>query len=74
MQRQPGNLSYPITIAILTSRLGLFLIFQALIALLASSWETSEHYWLLTATLTNIVSIILLHGIMDFGTVLMFLL
>jgi hypothetical protein len=34
--------------------------FQALIALLVNSWEASEKYWLLTATLTNIVSIALL--------------
>lgn len=33
--------------------------FQALIALLYS-WEMSEKYWLLTATLTNMVSIVLL--------------
>jgi hypothetical protein len=36
------------------------MIFQALIALLVNSWKTSEKYWLLTATLTNIVSITLL--------------
>ncbi|MDZ7797801.1 MAG: hypothetical protein U5N56_12525 [Candidatus Marinimicrobia bacterium] len=36
------------------------MVFQALIALLLNSWGTSEKYWLLTATLTNIVSIALL--------------
>ena len=45
---------------VLASRLGLFLFFQALIALLAGSWQVSERYWLLTATLTNLVSIALL--------------
>lgn len=45
---------------LLVSRSLMFLIFQALIALLLNSWETSQKYWLLTATLTNIVSIILL--------------
>lgn len=52
--------SNTITFLILVSRLALFVIFQALIALLVNSWETSEKYWLLTATLTNIVSIALL--------------
>jgi hypothetical protein len=36
------------------------MVFQALIALLVNSWEASEKYWLLTATLTNIASIALL--------------
>jgi len=52
--------SNSITFLILASRLALFLAFQALIALLFNSWKTSEKYWLLTATLTNIVSIALL--------------
>jgi len=52
--------SNTITFLILVSRLALFMIFQALIALLVNSWGTSEKYWLLTATLTNIVSIVLL--------------
>lgn len=53
----------PITIThlMLVSRLALFIIFQALIALLVNSWESSQKYWLLTATLTNIVSITLLY-------------
>lgn len=46
--------------AMLGSRLMLFLIFQTLIALFLNSWQVSQKYWLLTATLTNIVSIILL--------------
>jgi hypothetical protein len=45
---------------LLGSRLVLFLVFQAMIALWISSWERSENYWLLTATLTNMVSIALL--------------
>jgi hypothetical protein len=61
MQTDPGKPSITITLLVLVSRLLLFLIFQALIALLASSWETSAKYWLLTATLTNIVSIALLY-------------
>jgi len=44
----------------LFSRLFLFVFFQVLIALLLFSWIESEKYWLLTATLTNIVSIVLL--------------
>lgn len=54
------NSSNTITFLLLVSRLVLFLVFQALIALLVNSWETSQRYWLLTATLTNIVSIALL--------------
>ncbi len=48
------------TFLLLVSRLSLFIVFQALIALIVNSWETSEKYWLLTATLTNMVSISLL--------------
>lgn len=48
---------------LLGSRLILFLIFQAAIALFFNSWETSQKYWLLTATLTNMVSIILLNSL-----------
>lgn len=50
----------PRVFLILVSRLVLFMVFQALIAFLANSWEASEKYWLLTATLTNVVSIALL--------------
>lgn len=46
--------------AMLGSRLVLFLFFQILIALFSGSWKLSERYWLLSATLTNIVSIVLL--------------
>ena len=45
---------------VLMSRLLLFLGFQALVALFLQSWEASQVYWLLTATLTNLVSLILL--------------
>ncbi len=45
---------------LLPGRLILFLVVQALIAFLASSWEFSQKYWLLTATLTNIICIVLL--------------
>lgn len=44
----------------LGSRLAMFLLFQAVIALISGSWNLSERYWLLSATLTNIVSIALL--------------
>jgi len=42
---------------LLVSRLFLFLLFQSLIALILRSWTRSEGYWLLVATLTNLVSI-----------------
>jgi hypothetical protein len=45
---------------LLSSRLFLFLLFQTLIALFLTSWEGSVKYWILSATLTNIVSIVLL--------------
>jgi len=45
----------------LPGRLILFLVFQVLIALFARSWVISEKYWILTATLTNIVSIVFLY-------------
>jgi hypothetical protein len=38
----------------------LFLFFQSAIAMLLNSWESSQKYWLLAASLTNIVSIFLL--------------
>jgi len=46
--------------SLLGSRLMLFLFFQSAIALLLNSWESSQKYWLLAASLTNIVSIIIL--------------
>ncbi|HYX09939.1 MAG TPA: hypothetical protein VE912_24645 [Bacteroidales bacterium] len=52
--------SNAMTYLILVSRLVLFMVFQTSIALIVNAWEASEKYWLLTATLTNIVSIILL--------------
>ncbi|MCF8247242.1 MAG: hypothetical protein K9J37_14805 [Saprospiraceae bacterium] len=58
--RRATKSSNTIAFLILVSRLVLFVVFQALIALMVNSWETSEKYWLLTATLTNIVSIALL--------------
>lgn len=50
----------PQLMTLLVSRLFLFLLFQCLIALVLRSWPRSEGYWLLTATLTNLVSIALL--------------
>lgn len=55
------NDSTIITFSILVSRLILFLLFQSIIALIFNSWEASQKYWLATATLTNIVTIILLY-------------
>lgn len=49
-----------LTYLLLGSRLILFLFFQVIIALITFSWIVSEHYWLLSATLTNIVSIVIL--------------
>jgi len=53
-------LRMPELIALLGSRFLLFLIFQAVIAIILSSWSRSEGYWLLSATLTNLVSITIL--------------
>ena len=53
---RPGKYIY----GVLVSRLLLFLLFQVIIALVTGSWSTSEKYWLLSATFTNIVSIALL--------------
>lgn len=47
-------------ITLLFSRLLLFAIFQAVIAVICNSWRESEKYWMLTATLGNFVSIYLL--------------
>ncbi|MFA5849884.1 MAG: hypothetical protein WC833_08370 [Bacteroidales bacterium] len=46
--------------ALLVSRLILFAFFQAIIALLLSSWTESQKYWILVGTIVNIVSICLL--------------
>lgn len=54
------NIGKNIVWAVLPSRLILFLVFQAIIALIFQSWEESQTYWLVSATLTNIVSIIIL--------------
>ena len=61
---KPGTagkqLKLPGLIALLGSRMTLFLLFQGIIALLINSWSRSEGYWLLSATLTNLVSIAIL--------------
>lgn len=54
----------PGLMTLLVSRMLLFLLFQSLIALVLSSWSRSEGYWLLTATLTNVVSILLLRSLL----------
>jgi hypothetical protein len=48
-------------IALLFSRLLLFALFQALLALALKSWNDSEKYWMLVATLGNVVSILWLY-------------
>jgi hypothetical protein len=53
-------LQMPGLMALLVSRVTLFLLFQGIIALAVGSWSRSEGYWLATATLTNIVSITVL--------------
>jgi hypothetical protein len=45
---------------LLPSRMIMFLLFQALIALLAGSFAESQKYWLVTASATNVVSILIL--------------
>lgn len=60
MEAQTDIPTNKFAVPVLLSRLLLFLVFQALIAVVLGSWEASEKYWLLTATLTNIVSIALL--------------
>ncbi|MFO7668796.1 MAG: hypothetical protein R6W31_03975 [Bacteroidales bacterium] len=47
-------------LVLLPSRLILFLVFQVIIALLAGSFVESQKYWLLSASATNIVSILIL--------------
>jgi hypothetical protein len=51
---------FGIPVLLLPSRLILFLVFQALIALLTGSFVESQKYWLLSASATNIVSILIL--------------
>lgn len=48
------------SILLLPSRLLLFLVFQLCIALLLSSFELSVKYWILSASVTNVLSIIAL--------------
>ncbi|MFB6319088.1 hypothetical protein [Saccharicrinis sp. FJH54] len=58
--KHPGQVSGSVLYMLLVSRLVMFFLFQSIIALFINSWGSSEKYWLLTATLTNIVSILLL--------------
>ena len=46
--------------ALLISRVFLFAFFQIIVAVFLKSWADSAKYWMLTATLTNVVSIIIL--------------
>ena len=59
-EKGTSQTSKTVVLLLLVSRLALFLAFQAMVALLANSWKISEKYWLLSATLTNLVSIALL--------------
>ena len=56
-----NHISKNLPFILLGSRFFMFLIFQSMIAVLADSWSISEKYWLLTATLTNLVSILILY-------------
>jgi hypothetical protein len=47
-------------IALLFSRIILFAVFQTIISIFCNSWHESERYWMLVATLGNVVSIYLL--------------
>jgi hypothetical protein len=61
--KKSGKSPTSIPFILLGSRLILFLLFQSFVALLLNSWEASQHYWLLTASLTNVVSIIFLYAL-----------
>ena len=60
MKRNNNNPT-SIPYVLLGSRLTIFLGFQSLVALYLNSWQDSQKYWLLTATLTNLASIFLLY-------------
>ena len=60
MRNKKGQTSIPTLFLLLNSRLVFFLLFQVFVAFILNSWEQSEKYWLLTATLTNLISIALL--------------
>ncbi|MCU0379280.1 MAG: hypothetical protein MUC78_13580 [Bacteroidales bacterium] len=64
-----GRRELPLLLALLVSRLLLFLVFQSIIAVTLSSWARSEGYWMLSATMTNMVSILLLCYLFRRGTV-----
>ena len=51
---------YSASLLLLPSRMIMFLVFQGLIALLIGSFPESQHYWLLSASATNLVSILIL--------------
>lgn len=61
---KPGTAERPLKMpglmALLVSRVALFLLFQGIIALSAGSWSRSEGSWLVVATVTNFVSITVL--------------
>jgi hypothetical protein len=61
MENNSNVISSKGLIIMLFSRIFLFAFFQVLIALLFFSWIESVKYWLLTATLANFISIILLN-------------
>jgi len=49
------------SLVVLSSRLVLFLLFQMIISFFLSSWKGSVKYWPIAATMTNIISIIILN-------------
>lgn len=60
MKNDSSDINTKGLILLLCSRLFLFAFFQCAFALIFNSWPASEKYWILTATMTNIVSIIIL--------------
>lgn len=58
---QDNSISAKGLFLILISRLLLFALFQIAVAIFVKSWEDSAKYWMLTATLTNVISILILN-------------
>ena len=67
--RKQGNFTGGIRIPLLLlpSRLIMFLLFQGIIALFAASFVESQKYWLLSASATNLVSILILVSLFKSG-------
>lgn len=59
INKRPAVLTF-----MLISRFVFFILFQIIIAVFLQSWAESQKYWLLTCTLTNIVSLFLLRSLL----------